>query len=129
MHAVVQRWSEPSRMPCALPRSTARGVDRRRRVPSAAAGGVTAACASARPARGTLVSVHTRTPAAEGAPVGAAVFRRGDAVWIVFDTAARMDMTGAKALGPGGRAPPPRPPGSRAWAQGPRGGRAWAGPL
>jgi tetratricopeptide (TPR) repeat protein len=35
-----------------------------------------------------------------GAPVGAAVFRRGDAVWIVFDTAARMDMTGAKALGP-----------------------------
>ncbi len=35
-----------------------------------------------------------------GAPVGAAVFRRGDAVWIVFDTAARMDMTGAKVLGP-----------------------------
>jgi tetratricopeptide (TPR) repeat protein len=35
-----------------------------------------------------------------GAPVGAAVFRRGDAVWIVFDTAARMDMSGAKALGP-----------------------------
>lgn len=35
-----------------------------------------------------------------GAPVGAAVFRRGEAVWIVFDTAARMDMTGAKALGP-----------------------------
>lgn len=34
------------------------------------------------------------------APVGAAVFRRGEAVWVVFDTAARMDMTGAKALGP-----------------------------
>lgn len=34
-----------------------------------------------------------------GAPVGAAVFRRGDAVWVVFDTAARMDMSGAKALG------------------------------
>nr|WP_246328801.1 hypothetical protein [Brevundimonas lenta] len=33
-------------------------------------------------------------------PVGAAVFRRGDAVWIVFDTAARFDMSGAKALGP-----------------------------
>ena len=35
-----------------------------------------------------------------GAPVGAAVFRRGDAVWIVFDTAARLDMSGAKQLGP-----------------------------
>ena len=33
------------------------------------------------------------------APVGAAVFRRGEAVWVVFDTAARMDLTGAKALG------------------------------
>ncbi|WP_395942766.1 tetratricopeptide repeat protein [Brevundimonas sp.] len=35
-----------------------------------------------------------------GAPVGAAVFRRGEAVWVVFDTAAKMDLTGAKALGP-----------------------------
>ncbi|MES2833291.1 MAG: hypothetical protein V4707_01140 [Pseudomonadota bacterium] len=33
-------------------------------------------------------------------PVGAAVFRRGEAVWVVFDTAARMDMSGAQALGP-----------------------------
>ncbi|MFA4949691.1 hypothetical protein [Brevundimonas sp.] len=33
-------------------------------------------------------------------PVGAAVFRRGEAVWIVFDTRARLDMAGAKALGP-----------------------------
>lgn len=33
-------------------------------------------------------------------PVGAAVFRRGQAVWVVFDTAGRMDMAGAKALGP-----------------------------
>jgi len=33
-------------------------------------------------------------------PVGAAVFRRGDAVWVVFDTPARLDMGGAKALGP-----------------------------
>lgn len=33
------------------------------------------------------------------APVGAAVFRRGEAVWVVFDTAARMDLTGARALG------------------------------
>lgn len=34
------------------------------------------------------------------APVGAAVFRRGEAVWIVFDTSARLDMTGAARLGP-----------------------------
>ncbi|MGZ9098875.1 MAG: hypothetical protein ACXW3O_04155 [Brevundimonas sp.] len=33
-------------------------------------------------------------------PVGAAVFRRGEAVWVVFDTAARLDMTGAATLGP-----------------------------
>lgn len=33
-------------------------------------------------------------------PVAAAVFRRGDAVWVVFDTPARLDMDGAKALGP-----------------------------
>ena len=29
------------------------------------------------------------------APLGAAVFRRGDAVWVVFDTAARIDLSGA----------------------------------
>jgi len=33
--------------------------------------------------------------------VGAAVFRRGEAVWIVFDTPARLDMSGATELGPG----------------------------
>ena len=33
-------------------------------------------------------------------PVAAAVFRRGEAVWIVFDAAARLDMAGAKDLGP-----------------------------
>lgn len=33
-------------------------------------------------------------------PVAAAVFRRGEAVWIVFDQAARLDLTGATALGP-----------------------------
>lgn len=32
--------------------------------------------------------------------VGAAIFRRGDAVWVVFDAPARLDMDGAKALGP-----------------------------
>jgi tetratricopeptide (TPR) repeat protein len=35
-----------------------------------------------------------------GAPVGAAVFRRGEAVWVVFDTAVRLDMPEAGALGP-----------------------------
>ncbi|WP_269514670.1 tetratricopeptide repeat protein [Brevundimonas subvibrioides] len=35
------------------------------------------------------------------APVGAAVFRRGAAVWIVFDTAARMDLRQATDLGTG----------------------------
>ena len=45
-----------------------------------------------------------------GAPVGAAVFRRGDAVWVVFDTAARMDLSKARAMGPAGE---PR------WAVGP----------
>ncbi|MEJ6790155.1 hypothetical protein BrevBR_11435 [Brevundimonas sp. BR2-1] len=33
-------------------------------------------------------------------PVGAAVFRRGGAVWVVFDTPARLDMSGARQLGP-----------------------------
>lgn len=39
-----------------------------------------------------------------GAPVGAAVFRRGDAVWVVFDTAARLDMSRARDLDPAGEA-------------------------
>jgi tetratricopeptide (TPR) repeat protein len=43
-------------------------------------------------------------------PVGAAVFRRGEAVWVVFDTAARMDMSGAQTLGPASEA---------RWAAGP----------
>jgi tetratricopeptide (TPR) repeat protein len=33
-------------------------------------------------------------------PVGAAVFRRGDAVWVVFDAPARFNMDGAANLGP-----------------------------
>ena len=43
-------------------------------------------------------------------PVGAAVFRRGEAVWIVFDAAAKMDMGRAADLGPAGEA---------RWAAGP----------
>lgn len=46
-----------------------------------------------------------------GAPVGAAVFRRGEAVWIVFDTAARLSLPATgRALGPAGEA---------RWAAGP----------
>jgi hypothetical protein len=36
--------------------------------------------------------------------VGAAVFRRGEAVWVVFDAPARLDMAGAADLGPAGAA-------------------------
>lgn len=43
-------------------------------------------------------------------PVGAAVFRRGGHVWIVFDAAARLDMSGAAELGPAK---------SATWAAGP----------
>jgi len=42
------------------------------------------------------VSLSFQWPSA----VGAAVFRRGEAVWIVFDTPARLDMSGASDLGP-----------------------------
>lgn len=42
------------------------------------------------------VSLAFRWPA----PVGAAVFRRGEAVWIVFDAAARLELPGATDLGP-----------------------------
>jgi tetratricopeptide (TPR) repeat protein len=44
------------------------------------------------------------------APVGAAVFRRGDAVWIVFDAVGRMDLPKGAAMGPAGAA---------RWAAGP----------
>ena len=44
------------------------------------------------------------------APVGAAVFRRDDAVWIVFDTAAKMGLPKGAKMGPAGEA---------RWAQGP----------
>lgn len=42
------------------------------------------------------VSLAFRWPSA----VGAAVFRRGEAVWIVFDTPAKLDLAGAADLGP-----------------------------
>ncbi|AQR61128.1 hypothetical protein BZG35_05250 [Brevundimonas sp. LM2] len=62
---------------------------------------------SAVPAGGAVPVIATKTGQqvalsfAWGAPVGAAVFRRGAAVWIVFDTAARMDLKAAADLGPG----------------------------
>ena len=34
------------------------------------------------------------------APLGAAVFRRGDAVWVVFDTKARLDLTAIQRAAP-----------------------------
>ncbi|KQY80561.1 hypothetical protein [Brevundimonas sp. Root1423] len=37
-------------------------------------------------------------------PVGAAVFRRGAAVWVVFDTPGRLDMAAARELGPASNA-------------------------
>ncbi|MDO9586506.1 MAG: hypothetical protein Q7J13_01100 [Brevundimonas sp.] len=52
-----------------------------------------AVTAAATPARVTLSF-------AWATPVAAAVFRRGEAVWVVFDAAARLDMSGATALGP-----------------------------
>lgn len=63
------------------------------------------------------VSVRA-TPSAEAVsltfnwdrPVGAAVFRRGEAVWIVFDQAATLDLPGNADLGPA--------TGAR-WARGP----------
>ena len=74
------------------------------------------AAGAAVPANGAVPVVAT--PAGEGvalsftwgAPVGAAVFRRGDAVWVIFDTAARMDLSKARDMGPAGA---PR------WAVGP----------
>ena len=72
--------------------------------------GSTAAAAtqtSAVPAGGAVPVTATKTGQQVtlkfdwAAPVGAAVFRRGAAVWIVFDTAARMDLTRATDLGTG----------------------------
>ncbi len=54
----------------------------------------------------TVAVSATATPAkvslsfAWPTPVGAAVFRRGEAVWVVFDTPARLDMPGDGQLGP-----------------------------
>ncbi|MEG0819511.1 MAG: hypothetical protein RSG56_08705, partial [Brevundimonas sp.] len=52
----------------------------------------------------------TRLTFAWAAPVGAAVFRRGDAVWVVFDAAARMNMPAAAKAGDAAKA---------RWAAGP----------
>lgn len=62
------------------------------------------------PVSATSSADRTRLDFRWPVPVGAAVFRRGEAVWIVFDAAARMDLTGAHDLGPAGEA---------RWAAGP----------
>lgn len=62
--------------------------------------------AAAVPAAQTVAVTAVATPAkvtlsfAWPTPVGAAVFRRGEAVWVVFDTPARLDMPRAGSLGP-----------------------------
>jgi tetratricopeptide (TPR) repeat protein len=64
--------------------------------PAAAAGSGPSTVPVVAQASSGKVSLAFRWPTA----VGAAVFRRGEAVWIVFDTAARLDLSGATALGP-----------------------------
>ena len=54
---------------------------------------------------------RSRLTFAWAAPVGAAVFRRGEAVWIVFDTAARHGHVRRATAGPGRRRPLGRRPG------------------
>ena len=65
--------------------------------PAPAAG---AAIQASVPVRATTSGDSVSLAFAWTAPVGAAVFRRNDAVWVVFDTAAKLDMSGARALGP-----------------------------
>ena len=64
--------------------------------PPAPAGAEARAVPVVAEASAARVSLAFRWPTA----VGAAVFRRGEAVWIVFDTPARLDMSGATQLGP-----------------------------
>lgn len=64
--------------------------------PPPRAGSPVAAVPVVAQASAARVSLAFRWPTA----VGAAVFRRGEAVWIVFDTPARLDMSGATQLGP-----------------------------
>jgi len=58
------------------------------------------------PASGVVVAESARAGAQVAitfpwkAPLGAAVFRRGDAVWVVFDAAAKLDVQAAQALMP-----------------------------
>lgn len=70
----------------------------------AAPAGAAVPAGGAVPVTASKVGEGVRLAFTWGAPVGAAVFRRGDAVWVVFDTAARMDMSKARDLGPAGEA-------------------------
>ncbi|WP_426050621.1 tetratricopeptide repeat protein [Brevundimonas sp. SL161] len=70
----------------------------------AAPAGAAVPAGGAVPVIATKAAEQVNLSFAWGAPVGAAVFRRGDAVWVVFDTAARMDMSKASDLGVAGDA-------------------------
>jgi len=73
---------------------------------SAAAATAAPARPDARPASGVVklqvdaagAQLFLRFPWA--APAGAAVFRRGEAIWVVFDTPAKLDLSQAPAGGP-----------------------------
>lgn len=70
--------------------------------PPAAAPGAAVPAGGAVPVTATKAAEQVSISFGWAAPVGAAIFRRGDAVWIVFDTAARMDLAAARDLGPAG---------------------------
>lgn len=64
------------------------------------AGAAATAAAAVIPVTATATADKVSLDFAWTQPVGAAVFRRGAAVWVVFDTVARLDMAGARTLGP-----------------------------
>jgi tetratricopeptide (TPR) repeat protein len=68
--------------------------------PVAAPAGTTAAAVQTVPVTAVATPAKVSLSFAWSAPVGAAVFRRGGAVWVVFDNPARLDMPGAGQLGP-----------------------------
>jgi len=68
--------------------------------PAAAPVETPAAAARAVPVTAVATPAKVSLSFAWSTPVGAAVFRRGGAVWVVFDTTARLDMPGSGQLGP-----------------------------
>ncbi|MGV8930365.1 MAG: tetratricopeptide repeat protein [Brevundimonas sp.] len=72
--------------------------------PTAAPAETTAAALQTVPVTAVATPAKVSLSFAWSSPVGAAVFRRGEAVWVVFDTPARLDMPGAGLLGPASEA-------------------------